>query len=172
MEEIKVQKKRCKELTDKILRRSERVFSGLLHIAGSPNQLDLTLLQKDLETYWMYGMYILVGYSETNSSSRILQEIQEGLAKFTSQNLLQQILDRGIAELDQYNRMIDDFNDDITVCLAVSFIGINLFLQLSLQIETRVGMPSALSVPSLYVYACSHTGHILNLVVNLSLSPS
>ncbi|KAJ6618150.1 hypothetical protein B0H10DRAFT_1947770 [Mycena sp. CBHHK59/15] len=112
-EELTDNKWRCQELIDKVVRRSETIFSGLKKIAQSPGRDGLKDLEHDLVAYTMF-VSSRSSFSPLTKSIRLLNDVYAALMQCTSRKISDRVdrwLNRGqlLDDMLKLERLLDDF---------------------------------------------------------------
>jgi hypothetical protein len=126
LQEIQTEKDRSEELINKVLRRSKVILDGLLRVGSSPNRDKLSDMQGKLNDYSEYELQpipsSLVHYLLPSLHS-LLGTIFTVLNTHASKNKFDRFVNRKsrLANLEKYDRLINDFNTDFVVCFLPIF---------------------------------------------------
>ncbi|KJA17320.1 hypothetical protein HYPSUDRAFT_218940 [Hypholoma sublateritium FD-334 SS-4] len=101
-DEVKINKERCQEIIDKILSISKIIYERLLELGKSNAKNKLGRLENHLVDY-----------------GRTLGGIYRTMEKHASRSTFRKIIQRGLDDLNRYDRVLDSFNSKIILDILI-----------------------------------------------------
>ncbi|KAF9472649.1 TPR-like protein [Pholiota conissans] len=95
-DELKINKKRCSEIIDKVMRIAKKIFEKLTEIAKSNQRDKLARLEGQLMEH-----------------ERTLIDVHTALKKHQSRSRFNRLINRGLEELNEHDRRLDELKTDL-----------------------------------------------------------
>ncbi|KAF9477246.1 TPR-like protein [Pholiota conissans] len=95
-DELKVNKKRCVEIIDKVMRMAKKIFEKLAEVAKSDQRDKLAKLEEQLKEH-----------------ERTLIDVHTALKKHQSRSGFDRLINRGLEELNEHDRRLDELKTDL-----------------------------------------------------------
>ncbi|KAF9471016.1 TPR-like protein [Pholiota conissans] len=95
-DELKVNKKRCGEIIDKVMRMAKKIFEKLAEVAKSDQRDKLAKLEEQLKEH-----------------ERTLTDVHSALQKHQSRSKFDRLINRGLDELNEHDRRLDELKTDL-----------------------------------------------------------
>ncbi|KAF9471966.1 hypothetical protein BDN70DRAFT_973200 [Pholiota conissans] len=95
-DELKVNKKRCSEIIDKVMRMAKKIFEKLAEVAKSDQRDKLAKLEEQLKEH-----------------ERTLTDVHSALQKHQSRSKFDRLINRGLDELNEHDRRLDELKTDL-----------------------------------------------------------
>ncbi|KAF9477248.1 TPR-like protein [Pholiota conissans] len=95
-DELKVNKKRCGEIIDKVMRMTKKIFEKLAEVAKSDQRDKLAKLEEQLKGH-----------------ERMLVDVHTALQKHQSRSKFDRLINRGLDELNEHDRRLDELKTDL-----------------------------------------------------------